>query len=96
MTETTDKAKASRRKFLAGAAGLVAAGAAGAARAEGRATPRMMTVGLHPRVIGHPGRIAALVKFLDHVGGRDGVWIARRADIAAHWRHAVPAKELAA
>lgn len=58
---------------------------------EGRTTPRMMSVGLHPRVIGHPGRIAGLVKFLDHVSRSDSAWIARRADIAAHWRAVAPA-----
>lgn len=64
--------------------------------AEGRTTPRMMSVGLHPRVIGHPGRIAGLVRFLDHIAGRDDVWVTRRADIAAHWRSAMPAAGAAA
>lgn len=64
--------------------------------AEGRATPRMMSVGLHPRVIGHPGRIAGLIKFLDYLATCDGVWIARRADIADHWRAVMPAGEVAA
>lgn len=59
--------------------------------AEGRTTPRMMSVGLHPRVIGHPGRIAGLVKFINHVAKSDSAWIARRADIAAHWRAHMPA-----
>lgn len=63
---------------------------------EGHTTPRMMSVGLHPRVIGHPGRIAGLIKFLDHLATRDGVWIARRADIASHWRAVMPAKAVAA
>ncbi len=58
--------------------------------AEGRRTPRMMSVGLHPRVIGHPGRFAGLVKFIDHISGRDGVWVARRVDIADHWRSVMP------
>jgi peptidoglycan/xylan/chitin deacetylase (PgdA/CDA1 family) len=58
---------------------------------EGRTTPRMMSVGLHPRVIGHPGRIAGLAKFLDHVSRSDSAWITRRADIAAHWRAVAPA-----
>lgn len=64
--------------------------------AEGRTTPRMMSIGMHPRVLGHPGRIAGLIKFLDHLAGRDDVWIARRGDIADHWRAAMPAKVLAA
>ncbi len=59
-------------------------------RKEGEATPRMMSVGLHPRVIGHPGRLAGLVRFIDHVQATDGVWVARRADIAAHWRQVMP------
>lgn len=58
--------------------------------AEGRTTPRMMSVGLHPRVIGHPGRISGLVKFLDHIAACNGVWVARRADIATHWKQAMP------
>lgn len=63
---------------------------------EGRTTPRMMSVGMHPRVIGHPGRLAGLVKFINHLAGRDDVWIARRSDIAAHWRAMVPASTVAA
>ena len=53
---------------------------------EGERTPRMMSVGLHLRVIGKPGRIAGLEKLLQHVCGKNGVWIARRQDIARHWR----------
>lgn len=60
--------------------------------AEGRSTPRMMSIGLHPRVIGHPGRVVGLMKFLDHLAGRSDVWIARRGDIAAHWRMVMPAQ----
>ena len=59
--------------------------------AEGRNTPRMMSVGLHPRVIGHPGRIGGLVKFLDYLTGQESAWIARRRDIAAHWKAEMPA-----
>lgn len=59
--------------------------------AEGRNTPRMMSVGLHPRVIGHPGRIGGLVKFLDYLAGQENAWIARRSDIAAHWKAEMPA-----
>ncbi|KQT51558.1 chitin deacetylase [Devosia sp. Leaf420] len=65
-------------------------------RAEGQATPRMMSIGLHPRVIGHPGRFAGLIKFLDHVIASPDAWIARRSDIAAHWRAVMPPKELVA
>ena len=53
--------------------------------AEGGTTPRMMSVGLHCRLAGRPGRIAALTRFLDHVGSHDRVWMCRRADIAQHW-----------
>jgi allantoinase len=59
--------------------------------AEGRTTPRMMSVGMHPRIIGHPGRIAGLVKFMDHIAGRDDAWVAGRSDIADHWRAMMPA-----
>jgi peptidoglycan/xylan/chitin deacetylase (PgdA/CDA1 family) len=52
---------------------------------EGASAPRMMTVGLHPRVIGHPARAAGLERFLDHIGRHEGVWVTGRADIARHW-----------
>lgn len=54
--------------------------------AEGAETPKMMSVGLHCRIAGRPGRIAALERFLDHVQRHDKVWICRRVDIARHWR----------
>jgi peptidoglycan/xylan/chitin deacetylase (PgdA/CDA1 family) len=54
--------------------------------AEGEATPRMMSVGLHCRLAGRPGRAAAVGKFLQHVSKHDDVWMARRIDIARHWR----------
>jgi allantoinase len=53
--------------------------------AEGEMRPKMMSVGLHCRLIGRPGRFAALCRFLDHVQRREGVWICRRVDIARHW-----------
>src|ERR671936_122848 len=46
-------------------------------------TPHL--VGLHMRLVGRPGRAAALARFLDYVGGHDRVWICRRVDIARHW-----------
>ncbi len=55
---------------------------------EGEKHPAMMSIGLHPRLIGRPGRIAGLERFLDYVGGREGIWFARRVDIARHWRSA--------
>ena len=52
---------------------------------EGASRPKMMSIGLHCRLIGRPGRFQALKKFLDYVMGHDDVWICRRADIARHW-----------
>ncbi len=46
----------------------------------------MMSIGMHCRVLGKPGRIGALRRFLDHVQGHEGLWIARRIDIARHWK----------
>jgi len=53
--------------------------------AEGEDIPKMLSVGLHCRLIGHPGRFAALQRFLDYVQSHDRVWICRRVDIARHW-----------
>jgi allantoinase len=53
---------------------------------EGERNPTMMSVGLHPRLIGRPGRIAGLEAFLEHLQTKDRVWLARRMDIAHHWR----------
>ena len=58
--------------------------------AEGASAPKMMSVGLHCRLIGRPGRIAALQRFLDHVARHEQVWICRRVDIARHWHAAHP------
>ncbi len=55
--------------------------------AEGQAgRPAMMSIGLHCRLVGRPGRAAALKRFIDYVKGHDKVWLARRIDIARHWR----------
>jgi peptidoglycan/xylan/chitin deacetylase (PgdA/CDA1 family) len=51
----------------------------------------MMSIGLHCRVVGRPGRFASLVRFLDHVQARPEVWICRRIDIARHWMARHPA-----
>jgi putative urate catabolism protein len=61
---------------------------------EGRAgAPKMMSVGLHCRVVGRPGRAASLARFLDHVLGHEAVWVPRRIDIARHWHaHHKPAE----
>ena len=53
--------------------------------AEGADAPKMMSVGLHCRLVGRPGRIAGLQRFLDHVERHDRVWVCRRVDIARHW-----------
>ena len=53
--------------------------------AEGATAPKMMSVGLHMRLIGHPARAAGLARLLDHIGKHEGVWVARRIDIARHW-----------
>jgi OHCU decarboxylase len=52
---------------------------------EGATSPKMMSVGLHCRLVGRPGRIAALARFLDHVQSHDKVWVTTRLDIAKHW-----------
>lgn len=51
--------------------------------AEG--APKMMSIGLHCRLVGRPGRVAALERFLDYVQSHDKVWVAKRVDIARHW-----------
>ena len=51
---------------------------------------RMMTVGLHCRIVGRPGRARALDAFLEHVRDREGVWVTTRAEIARHWREHHP------
>ena len=53
--------------------------------AEGADAPKMMSIGLHCRIIGRPGRFASLVKFLNYVEQFDDVWLCRRQDIAEHW-----------
>ncbi|HRK38355.1 MAG TPA: allantoinase PuuE [Burkholderiaceae bacterium] len=47
--------------------------------------PKMMSIGMHCRLLGRPGRITALQRFLDHIQRHDGAWVARRIDIARHW-----------
>lgn len=58
--------------------------------AEG--APKMMNIGLHCRLVGRPGRAAALARFIDYVKSHDKVWIARRIDIADHWAKTFPFK----
>ena len=60
--------------------------------AEGATAPKMMSVGLHCRIAGKPGRAVAVRRFLDHVMAHDDVWLCRRIDIARHWHaHHSPA-----
>jgi putative urate catabolism protein len=58
--------------------------------AEGEERPTMMSIGMHCRLLGRPGRMRALQQFLDHVQRHDRVWVTRRIDIARHWRQAHP------
>lgn len=58
--------------------------------AEGRDTPKMMSIGMHCRLLGRPGRFLALQRFLDHVQRHDRVWICRRIEISRHWRERHP------
>jgi putative urate catabolism protein len=60
--------------------------------AEGAEHPKMLSVGLHCRLVGRPGRIAGLQRFLDHVQRHDRVWLCRRIDIARHWRERFPVR----
>jgi peptidoglycan/xylan/chitin deacetylase (PgdA/CDA1 family) len=53
--------------------------------AEGDVAPKMMSIGLHCRIVAKPGRILGLRKFLEHVASRERAWVARRIDIARHW-----------
>ena len=61
--------------------------------AEGEQAPKMMSIGMHCRLLGKPGRFGALQKFLDHVQRHDCVWICRRIDIARHWKQTHPFKD---
>jgi putative urate catabolism protein len=58
--------------------------------AEGEDAPRMMSIGMHARLLGRPGRFVALQRFLDHIARHDRVWVCRRVDIARHWRERHP------
>ena len=57
---------------------------------EGATVPKMMSVGLHCRLAGRPGRFAALKRFVEYARGHDDVWFCRRIDIARHWRERHP------
>ena len=60
--------------------------------AEGATAPKMLSIGLHCRLVGRPGRAASLARFLDYALGHDKVWFATRLEIARHWiaKHAPP------
>ena len=58
--------------------------------AEGDERPSMMSIGMHCRILGRPGRLRALQHFLDHIQLHDRVWVTRRIDIARHWKATHP------
>jgi allantoinase len=58
--------------------------------AEGADCPKMMSIGMHCRILGRPGRLRGLQRFLDHVQQHDQVWVTRRIDIARHWKQVHP------
>lgn len=58
--------------------------------AEGDERPSMMSIGMHCRILGRPGRFLALQRFLDHIEKHDRVWVTRRIDIARHWKTVHP------
>ncbi len=57
--------------------------------------PKMMSIGMHCRLLGKPGRIGSLQRFLDHIGAHDKVWVCRRIDVARHWKQVHPYKAAA-
>ena len=62
--------------------------------AEGDTAPKMMSIGLHCRIVGRPGRAASLARFLDYVKSHDKVWVCKRDEIAQHWLKNHPAKNV--
>ena len=58
--------------------------------AEGEEAPKMLSIGMHCRVLGRPGRLRSLQRFLDYVQQHDRVWVCRRIDIARHWAKTHP------
>lgn len=57
---------------------------------EGRTAPKMMNVGMHMRLLGHPGRASGLIRFIDYVTSKPDVWICKRIDLARHWLYHHP------
>ncbi len=60
---------------------------------EGETAPKMLSIGMHARILGRPGRIQGLKRFLDYISKHDHVWVARRDEIARHWRANHPQAE---
>jgi putative urate catabolism protein len=58
--------------------------------AEGEEAPKMLSIGMHCRLLGRPGRMRALQRFLDHIEAHDRVWVCRRVDVARHWMRTHP------
>ncbi|RDI05511.1 hypothetical protein DFO48_1141, partial [Comamonas sp. AG1104] len=63
---------------------------------SGDNAPKMMSIGMHCRLLGRPGRITALQRFLDHIQKHDNVWVCRRIDLARHWAERFPCNEAVA
>jgi allantoinase len=61
--------------------------------AEGAERPSMMSIGMHCRLLGRPGRMRSLQKFLDYIQSHTGVWVTRRIDIARQWKQVHPFDE---
>ena len=60
--------------------------------AQGEHSPRMLSIGMHGRILGRPGRFIALQRFLDHIEKHERVWVCRRIDIARHWQQRHPGR----
>lgn len=58
---------------------------------EGQTSPKMLSVGLHCRIVGRPARMAALIRFVDYIQQHSDVWLCTREDIARHWKNEFPA-----
>ena len=61
---------------------------------EGAKAPKMLSIGMHCRLLGRPARLKGIQRFLEYVGQFDDVWCARRIDIARHWQQHHPAPDL--
>lgn len=61
--------------------------------AEGDSAPKMLSIGMHCRLLGRPGRMAGLQRFLDHIQQHERVWVCRRIDLARHWQQVHPFKD---